>query len=125
MRRFVLVAAALALLASAVAGAQASTAPSGLRGTVVLSPARPVCIEDEPCTKPAAGFVLVFARAGVVVARTTTRVDGSYRVPLRPGVYTVRAPAAPRVGTGLTPRLVRVPTGRLRPVDFVIDTGLQ
>ena len=125
MRRFVFVAIALALLASAVAGAQASTAPSGLRGTVVLSPARPVCSEDERCTKPAVGFMLVFSRAGVIVARTTTRADGSYRVPLRPGAYTVRAPATPRVGAGLTPRLVTVLKGRFARVDFTIDTGLQ
>ncbi|MSO96495.1 MAG: hypothetical protein EXQ81_12030 [Thermoleophilia bacterium] len=124
MRRFVLTAVALALLVPTTA-VVASTTPSGLRGTVVRSPARPVCIEDEPCTKPAAGFLLVFSRAGAVVARTTTRVDGSYRVPLRPGIYTVRAPAAPRVGAGLTPRLVRVPTGRFARIDFVIDTGLQ
>ena len=125
MRRVVLVATTLALLAPAVAGAQASTASSGLRGTVVLSPTRPVCIEDEPCTKPAVGFVLVFSRAGVVVARTTTRADGSYRVPLRPGVYTVRAPAAPRIGSGVTPRLVRVFKERFARVDLSIDTGLQ
>ena len=102
-----------------------STAPSGLRGTVVLSPARPVCIEDEPCTKPAVGFKLVFSRAGVVVARTTTRADGSYRIQLRAGVYTVRAPLAPRVGAGLTPRLAAVLKGRFARVDFTIDTGIQ
>jgi hypothetical protein len=125
MRRLALVAAALTLLAPAVAGALASAAPSGLRGTVALSPARPVCIEDERCTKPAAGFVLVFSRAGVAVARTTTRADGSYRVPLRPGTYTVRAPAAPRIGSGVTPRLVRVCKERFVRVDLSIDTGLQ
>ena len=97
MGRFVLVGVALALLLP-TAAAVASTAPSGLRGTVVLSPARPVCIEDEPCTKPAARFVRVFSRSGVGVARTTTRADGSYRVRLRPGVYAVRAPAAPQIG---------------------------
>ena len=125
MRRVVLVATALALLAPAVAGAMATTPPSGLRGTAVLSPARPVCIEDEPCTKPAVGFVLVFSRAGVVAARTTTRADGSYRVPLRPGVYAVRAPAAPRIGSGVTPRLVRVFKARFARADLTIDTGLQ
>ena len=124
MRFALLVAAVLALLLPAT-GLVAATTPSGLRGTVVCSPSRPVCVEDAPCTKPAAGLVLVFSRAGAVVARTTTRADGSYRVPLRPGAYTVRAPAAPRVGAGVKPRLVRVPKDRFARVDFVVDTGLQ
>ena len=124
MRRFVFAAVALALLVP-TAAVVASTTASGLRGTVVLSPTRPVCIEGNPCTKPATGYVLIFSRAGAVVARTTTRVDGSYLLRLRPGVYTVRAPAAPRVGTGLTPHLIRVPNERMARVDLVIDTGLQ
>ena len=120
----ILVAVAPALLVP-TAAAVASTTPSGLRGTVVLSPARPVCNEDEPCTKPAGGYLLLFSRAGAVIARTTTRADGSYRVRLRPGIYAVRAPAAPRVGGGLRPRLVRVFGERFARVDLSIDTGLQ
>jgi hypothetical protein len=36
----------------------------------------------------------------------------------------VKAPQR-RVGTGLTPRVVRVPRGRIARVDFSLDTGIQ
>jgi SAM-dependent methyltransferase len=40
------------------------------------------------------------------------------------GSYAVRVPRR-RVGTGLSPRVVRVPRGRIARVDFHLDTGLQ
>ena len=101
-----------------------SASSSGLRGLVTLSPTRPVCIEEQPCSKPAAGVVLVFRRDGGVVTRVTTRADGTYRVLLRPGRYTVAAPRY-RLGSGIAPHTVRVPRGRVAHLDFEIDTGIQ
>ncbi len=101
-----------------------SATGSGLRGLVTLSPTRPVCIEEQPCSKPAAGVVLVFRRDGGLVTRVTTRPDGTYRVLLRPGRYTVVTPRY-RVGSGITPHTVRVPRGRVAHIDFEIDTGIQ
>lgn len=117
------VALVLALLAP-IEAASESAAGSGLRGLVTLSPTRPVCIEERPCSKPAAGVVLVFRRDGGSVTRVTTRADGTYRVLLRPGRYTVVAPRY-RVGSGITPQTVRVPRGRVAHLDFEIDTGIQ
>jgi hypothetical protein len=97
---------------------------SGLRGLVTLSPTRPICLEEQPCTKPAAGAVVVFRRNGRAVARVTTRSDGTYRVALPLGTYTVVAPRY-RVGSGVTPRTVRVPKKRVARIDFEIDTGIQ
>lgn len=97
---------------------------SGLRGLVTLSPTRPICLEGQPCSKPAAGAVVAFRRNGRAVARVTTRPDGTYRVGLRPGTYTVVAPRY-RVGSGVTPRTVRVPKERVARIDFEIDTGIQ
>jgi hypothetical protein len=97
---------------------------SGVRGLVTLSPTRPVCLEEQPCSKPAVNVVLVFRRDDRVVARVTTRADGTYRVLLRPGRYTVVAPQY-RIGSGVTPRTVRVPRGRVAHVDLEIDTGIQ
>lgn len=110
----------LALIGAASTGATSS----GLRGLVTLSPIRPVCLEEQPCSKPAAGAVLVFRRNGRAVARVTTRPDGTYRVILRPGTYIVVAPRY-RVGSGVTPRTVRVPRGRVARVDLEIDSGIQ
>ncbi len=105
-----------------VAGTASTT--SGLRGKVTLSPTRPVCIEGQPCSKPAPGVLIGFRRDGRTVARVTTRADATYRVILRPGTYTVVAPQYRR-GSGVTPRTVRVPKGRIAHVDLEIDTGIQ
>lgn len=121
LRRILGVVAGLALLAPA---ASTSAVVSGLRGEVTLYPARPVCVEDDPCTKPARGTLLVFKREGRVVARVTTTKEATYRVLLAPGSYTVVAPQY-RIGSGVTPRVVRVPRGRVLRADLRIDTGIQ
>jgi hypothetical protein len=113
---------ALSLLAP-ISTATGSSAPSGLRGLVVLSPTRPVCIEGQPCSKPARDVLLVFRRESRIVKRATTRADGTYRVVLSPGRYVVSAPAY-RHGSGVTPRVVWVLRGYRR-VNLEIDTGLQ
>lgn len=114
---------AFVALLAASAGSAAGTV-TGLRGKVTLFPARPVCVEDEPCTKPAPGALLVFKRDGRVVARVTARRDATYRVLLAPGRYAVAAPQYRR-GSGVTPSTVRVLRGRIVRVDLQIDTGIQ
>ena len=113
----------LAVLAAGPVAGVASTA-SGLRGEVTVSPTRPVCIEGQPCSRPAPGVLIVFRRDGRIVARVTTRADATYRVVLPPGTYTVAAPGFRR-GAGVTPHTVRVPKRRIAHVDLEIDTGLQ
>ena len=56
--------------------------------------------------------------ASVVVAK-----DGSYSVSLAPGIYTVSS--MPLQVGGLQPGTVRVVAGRIRNVDFQIDTGIR
>jgi hypothetical protein len=115
----------LALLTLALAAPAApATSASGLRGIVMRGPITPVCRVDVPCDEPAANVVLVFAQAGRVVARTTTRPNGAYRLTLRPGRYAVTT-ARRTIGAGLTPRIVLVPRGRVARFDFELDTGLQ
>jgi hypothetical protein len=123
MRRVGVVVLILTFLALVPASGSASVG-SGLRGRVTLSPTRPVCIEDEPCSRPAPGVLIAFRREGRVVARVITRSDATYRVALVPGVYSVAAPLYRR-GSGVTPRTVRVPKGRFAHVDLEIDTGIQ
>ena len=105
------------------AGSSAGTV-SGVRGKVTLYPARPVCAEDDSCTKPAPGVLLLFKREGRAAGKVTTRRDSTYRVFLAPGRYAVVAPRY-RVGSGVTPRTVRVFKGRIARVDLQIDTGIQ
>lgn len=110
---------------STIAGAATPTRlASGLRGVVMRGPTKPVCDDAQPCEEPAAGVVLRFKKGDRLVARVTTGSAGGYRVKLRPGRYAVMTPNR-RPGTGLTPRVVRVPTGRVARIDFHLDTGIQ
>jgi hypothetical protein len=115
---------AVVLAAALLASPATAVTKSGLRGKVTLFPARPVCIEGEPCSKPAPGILLVFEREGQVAARVTTTKYATYRVVLAPGVYSVTAPKYRR-GSGVTPDTVRVKKGRILRVDLEIDTGIQ
>ena len=101
----------------------AAPALSGLRGTVVRGPTLPVCRAGTACSAPAMRVVLVFRRNGRE-ARTRTDAKGRYRVALVPGVWSVGLTST-GVGSGLTPRRVRVVAGRVRVVDLSIDTGIR
>jgi hypothetical protein len=122
----VLLAAGIAATSLAAAGSTFGSGPaaSGLRGFVSLSPIRPVCVEGEPCSKPAAHVALAFRREGRVAARVETGAAGWYSVRLAPGRYSVTAPRFTR-GAGVTPDVIRVHRGRIARVDLEIDTGLQ
>jgi hypothetical protein len=106
------------------AGAAVATHSSGLRGVVMQGPTKPVCHVDEPCEAPARGVLIQFSRNGKVAAEVKTTQTGRYAVRLQPGSYAVKAPKR-RIGSGLTPRVVRVPRGRIAKVDFHLDTGIQ
>ena len=84
-----------------------------------------MCVEGEPCSAPAKNVAIVFSRTGYRSVTTRADSSGRYRVALAPGTWTVRTPAAPRVGTGISPKSVRVYAGRFRLVDFEIDTGIR
>jgi len=115
---------ALAAAMLSLGGTPAATPVSGLRGVVLRGPTAPVCRTDDSCEEPAPGVLLRFTRAGKVVAEVKTTSTGRYSVRLRAGSYSVKAPGR-RVGTGLTPRVVQVPRGRIARVDFHLDTGIQ
>jgi hypothetical protein len=100
-----------------------ATIVSGLFGTVVISPATPVCIAGQPCTKPAAGTRLTFYRGAAAVTSVVTTSTGHYRVGLAPGVYTVRLATKSRM-TRLAPTTVTV-TRVFSHRNFTIDTGIR
>jgi hypothetical protein len=110
----------LALTAAAIV-----LSTSGLHGTVVINPARPVCIADEPCSAPDRYDVLVFARNRKRVAQTRTDADGHYRVKLPAGAYIASAPRHHGIGRGLQPSRVVVPRGRYARADFTLDIGIR
>ena len=124
MRRLFLTAAAAALAIGCGASSGGATG-SGLRGRVMRGPIMPgPCRVGVPCEAPAAGARLSFSRSGRVVASATTNAKGWYRVALKSGRYSV--------GTNRTgfeakpsPASVTVQSGRVRRVDFHLDTGMR
>jgi len=77
-----------------------------------------------PCMRPAPGVVLALSRGGLVRGRVTTGADGSYRVALAPGAYSVRV-ARPAGVRRLTPSSVTAAGGQVRRVTFYLDTGIR
>jgi hypothetical protein len=108
------------LAATLVASAATATTGAGLYGTVSRGPITPVCVAEQPCSAPAPGAVVLFARGEREVARVKAGPAGRYRLALAPGRYTVRTPKRP-----IDPSAVVVRHGRMARVDFSIDTGIR
>lgn len=121
MRRLV---AALVLTVALVPPMGHAALPSGVRGVIYRGPVTPVCRVGTPCYGPAPGLVLVFARAGHVY-RVRSGREGRFSIALRPGLYAVRVASAPKIGSGLTPRTVRVPASGWVRVRLTLDTGIR
>jgi hypothetical protein len=95
-------------------------------GLVLLSPATPVCVVGQPCTKPLVGFELVFSRRKKAVARARTDSQGRYRTALAPGAYVVTAPARRSgIGRGLAPSRIQVPFSLRVTRNFTFDEGIR
>jgi hypothetical protein len=102
-----------------------SDGDTGLEGTVTRSPSRPVCFENDPCEEPLSGDFRVY-RMNLVVATFHSAADGSYRVALAPGNYTVRPePDVPIIDPTSQARMVTVEPGGWTTADLVFDTGIQ
>ena len=87
----------------------------GLDRTMVSSVAIPARM-----ARPAVGAVLSFTRGGTVAGRATVKADGSYRIRLAAGWYTVEASRR-----RLAPTKVHVRVTRPTRVDFSLDTGIR
>lgn len=98
---------------------------TGLQGTITRSPSRPVCFENDPCEEPFAGDFEVL-QFDFVVATFHSAADGSYRVALAPGNYTVRPePDVPILSPTSQTWAVTVEPGGWTTADLVFDTGIR
>ena len=119
MRRLLVLAAASLLVGCGGQAGGGGPHGTSVHGTVMRGPITPVCVRGKSCSKPAAGVTLRFSSGRAVVAQARTGRDGSYRVSLPAGSFSVAGPK------GLQPREIRVSGGGSRRVDFVIDTGIR
>lgn len=102
---------------------------SGITGTilagpqcsVVMMPPQPGC-EDQPIQ---ATVIVRHEASGIEVTRFTSAADGTFRVNLQPGRYTLD----PQPSGGLTPSTehlaVTVTGGDFANVDIMYDTGIR
>lgn len=98
---------------------------TGLQGTITRSPSQPVCFENDPCEEPFAGDFEVL-HFDFVVATFRSAADGSYRVALAPGNYTVRPePDVPILSPTSQTWAVTVEPGGWTTADLVFDTGIR
>jgi len=100
-------------------------ASSGAHGKVLIDPARPVCVIDQPCSAPDPYEVLVFWRGTTRVASVTTTSDGSFRVTLAPGLYRVTLPRRRAMRASLSPAQIRIPPKSDVRVTFRVDIGIR
>lgn len=68
---------------------RACPSDSGIAGTISEGPITPVCTSGVPCDRPLVATLIATDARGIEVARTTSAADGSYRLGLLPGSYTV------------------------------------
>jgi hypothetical protein len=105
-------------------GSSTSGLDSGITGTAVAGPQCPVERPGSPCPpRPVSADITVRDGSGVQVTIFTTAVDGTFRVPLPPGTYTL-------LTTGvalplLQPQQVSVESGRFTEVMLELDTGIR
>jgi hypothetical protein len=123
---------ALVLAVGLVIAACVSAAPdvytAGLEGRVILGPVCPATQQGVPCPdRPYVAAITVRSPDGsAVVARTTSEVDGTYRIPLEPGRYllTARNPDGAQLPSA-APIEVVVPPETFVLVDIPFDSGIR
>jgi uncharacterized surface anchored protein len=98
-------------------------------GTATAGPVCPVerVPPESACApRPVAGAVVEIRDAsGKEVAQAVTASDGSFRIDLPPGVYTVEAQAAAGLMGTAGPQTVTVTRGEVTVVQLAYDTGIR
>lgn len=99
---------------------------SGIEGMVTISPTcggpvRP----GQDCTAPYQAVITVLDAANKAVDQATSDAQGRFRLPLPPGVYTLR-PERPKPGIATAADItVTVEAGRVTSVEIMYDSGLR
>jgi hypothetical protein len=121
------VAVLVALALAACGGSTSGSGVTGVRGTVTLGPACPVESQQSPCADVLfATVVSFFDASGGQVASVRSGGDGSFRVNIEPGTYSVKA--SPQIGlspAGTQPSSVTVPKHGYVVVTLRVDSGIR
>jgi hypothetical protein len=125
--RFSVVGAMLLGLFSMTAVAETqSPAPTGIEGTIVVSPIRggPIRKDDAPSVAPMRNAQFVVKAGDAMVKTFTTDGEGRFQVSLPPGHYVIaREGAAPRIGRWSFE--ADVVAGEMTKVKWTADSGMR
>ena len=116
----------LLLAAVACGNGSAGDSGSGIEGRVTIGPQCPVEQMGSPCPDAPYEALITVTRDGDTVEQTQSRADGTFRIPLPPGTYSVVAgpvdgssmPFGRQVEVVVTP-------GTLTHVDLSVDSGIR
>jgi hypothetical protein len=115
--------------ASPLAPSSAATATderSGIEGIAEADPQCPIVEPGAACPPaPVSREVAVVAGDGRELTRFRSADDGSFRVSLPPGAYTLREVVAGGQPPSLKPVSVTVPPGAFVHVVLLFDTGIR
>jgi hypothetical protein len=101
------------------------TLHSGIRGSVQVGPQCPVEVEGSPCPDvPFHGFVSASDADGEV-ARAETDDDGTFEMPLPPGVYEVVAVIEDAGPPTAVPQTVTVEDDAFTNLTLEVDSGIR
>jgi hypothetical protein len=100
---------------------------SGIRGTVVIGPTCPVQVAESPCADAPYEATISVTSGVEVVATGESSSDGTFRISVPPGTYTVAA--VPRNGDAIAHAEpvagVVVTTGSFSNVAISFDSGVR
>jgi hypothetical protein len=105
--------------------ATALSLTGGIAGTALIDPAFPVCSIQRPCVAPDPNDTIVFWRGSTRIAKATTAADGTFRVTLPAGLYTLTLPRRSRAGVTVAPASLRVTRGRFLRIVVRVDIGIR
>jgi hypothetical protein len=115
------------LVALVICPSAGSVTANGLYGLVEKGPIRPVCPVGKPCDAPAQ-VTLLFSRMMTTAPReyaTRSQADGTYRIALPPGYYTVTTKEKIGITRNIHPHYVHARRGSWDRINFSIDTGIR
>ncbi len=100
---------------------------SGVEGIAEADPQCPISAPGAVCPpEPVSRTVAVIDPGGREITRFTSGADGSFRVPLPPGTYTLHEVVAkPGIPPSLKPITVTVTPGHFVHVVLLFDTGIR
>ena len=119
---------AVLILAAAACGSDDLLGPDalqGIEGTVLIGPQCPVQSLENPCPDlPYEASIEIRVRGGGSVTHVRSGADGTFRVGLRPGFYSLRPEEGDPFPTA-QPQDVEVVRGAYSEVTINFDTGIR